>query len=796
MAQNRNLSGQSIFAAIVAFLLLCTAGGALLAATAIPFTAASGTAANAVTATFETLPSKIDFAHPSEQSTLYSADGQKIASFYSENRVIVDSSQISPFIKNAAVAIEDQRFYQHHGLDVKGVVGAVINNASGNAIAGGSTITQQFVKNTLLEEGRIAGNTDQIAAATERSITRKLNEARYAVAVENKMSKDEILTGYLNVAQFGPSQWGVEAASQYFYGKHAKDVTLPQAAMLAGITQSPGKWNPVTNPELAKKRRDTVLAKMHELGMISEAQMREGIDTPIKDMLNITKSVNGCAAAGDNAYFCELVTKQLLDSPILGENRDERLSKLYRGGLQIYTTLDLTRQKAAYDAIVKQTPVDDPSSIEMALSSVEPGTGKIQAMVQNTRYGNPSNEDPDQTKLNLNVGEDLGGGAGYPGGSTFKAYTLVQWIKDGHSENDRVYSARQTFRKASWNIPCAPTYAADYSPGNLDGLGYARGNMSIKDIIRRSVNAGAVAMGNKENLCELDKTVSAMGLKRGELGRENSPSSNLTRKHRGDLVKVGEPLPLDLNPSMLLGSNTVTPLSQATAMATLAAEGKYCRPISFTKITDTDGKVIGTQEPECRQVLEKSVAQKATAVLKGVVAPGYTGSEAVLANNRPAAGKSGTANEDWAAWFIGYTPQLATAVWQGHMEGFISMFNTTINGVFNREVYGGLYPARAFKIYTDAALKDQPIQQFGTPPTTVSAPNTAENSALSNAPAKPAPKPSATPSPTPSTSAPAKNDAPKKEAPKKEAPKKEAPKKEAPKTHDPGTYSRRTNGNG
>lgn len=298
MAQNRNLSGQSIFAAIVAFLLLCTAGGALLAATAIPFTAASGTAANAVTATFETLPSKIDFAHPSEQSTLYSADGQKIASFYSENRVIVDSSQISPFIKNAAVAIEDQRFYQHHGLDVKGVVGAVINNASGNAIAGGSTITQQFVKNTLLEEGRIAGNTDQIAAPTERSITRKLNEARYAVAVENKMSKDEILTGYLNVAQFGPSQWGVEAASQYFYGKHAKDVTLPQARMLAGITQSPGKWNPVTNPELAKKRRDTVLAKMHELGMISEAQMREGIDTPIKDMLNITKSVNGCAARG------------------------------------------------------------------------------------------------------------------------------------------------------------------------------------------------------------------------------------------------------------------------------------------------------------------------------------------------------------------------------------------------------------------------------------------------------------------------------------------------------------------
>ncbi|MGV9184638.1 transglycosylase domain-containing protein [Arcanobacterium canis] len=794
MAENRNLSGQSIFAAIVAFLLLCTVGGSLLAATAIPFTAATGTAANAVTSTFETLPSKIDFSHPSEQSTLYSADGKKIASFYSENRIIVDSSQISPLIKNAAVAIEDQRFYQHHGLDVKGVVGAIINNASGNSIAGGSTITQQFVKNTLLEEGRISGDTNQIQAATERSLSRKLNEARYAVAVENKLSKDEILTGYLNVAQFGPSQWGVEAASQYFYGKHAKDVTLPQAAMLAGITQSPGKWNPVKNPDLAKKRRDTVLAKMNQLGMISEKDMRAAIDTPIKDMLHVTSSVNGCAAAGDNAYFCELVTKQLLESPILGKNRDERLAALYRGGLQIQTTLDLKKQDAAHTALITQTPIDDPSSIEMAMTSVEPGTGKIVAMAQNTRYGNPTDEDPDQTKLNLNVGEDMGGGIGYLGGSTFKAYTLVQWLKDGRSPFDYVNSTQRTFSRDSWNIPCAPGYADEYTPQNLDGLGYARGQLTVKDIIRRSINAGSVAMGNKENLCALSDTVTAMGLKRGEIAREDSKSSRFTRNQRGDLVKNGEILPLDLNPSMLLGSNAVTPLAQATAMATLAAEGKSCKPIAFTEIKDTKGNVIGKQDPQCRQVLDKEVAQKATYVLKSVVAPGYTGEEAVLKNGRPAAGKTGTANNDYAAWFIGYTPQLATAVWQGHMEGLVSMFNTRINGVFHSEVFGGLYPARAFKMYNDAALDGMPIINFTTPSDLASLSREPDSSYGSQAktPRRVATEsaPSTSDNTTPDDTTPSQES--KEKTPKKPAPRQNPPReKSAPNTLDSSNDNRK-----
>ena len=708
----RKLTLRQLIVALLSFFLLTGIGGGILAAAALPFAATTGTIANAGTRVFDDLPTEIDFTRPSEQSVILAGDGSHLATFYAENRIIVPSEEISQLIKDATIAIEDERFFQHNGIDAQGLVGAAWNNFTGGRLAGGSTITQQYVKNAIIEEGRILGDNELIAGATERSISRKLNEARFAIAVENSLTKDQILTGYLNLAQFGPSQWGVEAASRYFYGIPASDVTLEQAAMLAGITQAPGKWNPITNADEAKQRRDTVLGQMYNLDMISRDELETAVAVPIADMLNVTQVPNGCAEAGISAYFCEYVVKDILNSPSLGETREERTQKLYRGGLVITTTIDPADQKAAYDAVVASTPVNDPSSINMALSSVEPGTGHIKAMVQNTNYGNPTAENPDDMTLNLNVGMTMGGGSGYQSGSTFKVFTLMEWLNQGNGAMDVINANNQSFPRASWNIRCAPHLADDYNPTNIEGIG--SGNMTVLEVTRRSVNAAYVSMANHLDMCDITDMAANLGIERGRIAIEGDPetaefaATNLP-------FEYGEPLPLLPNPSAVLGTNPVTPLSMANAMATIAADGNRCEPLSFTKITDANGNDIAVNEPECRQVIDAELARQTTSVLEEVVEPRSTGSRAVLANGRPVAGKTGTANMDWHAWFMGYTPQLATAVWQGHHEGYISMFNSVINGQFHQEVYGGLYPAMTFKMFMDTALADEPMERFTAP---------------------------------------------------------------------------------
>lgn len=712
-SQSRSLSVSQLLAAFVSFLLLCGVGGGILAAMAVPFVATGGTATNAISRIFDDVPTEFDFTEPSEVSTILYADGRPMASFYSENRIVVASENISQFIKDAAVSIEDERFYLHNGIDAQGIIGAAVKIITKTGFAGGSTITQQYVKNLLIEKGRIDNDDEAIAAATEQSIGRKLNEARFAIALEKKMTKDEILTGYLNIAQFGPSQYGVESASLYYYGKHASDVTLEQAAMLAGITQAPGRWDPVSNPEEAKTRRDTVLGAMLKNEYITQEQYDAAVAVSIEDMLDVHAANNGCAAAGVSAYFCEYVVKEVLNSPILGETRDERVQKLYRGGLTIKSTVNPAEQDKAYKAVTGEIPNGDPSGLSMALSAVEPGTGKIVAMVQNTSYGDPTEEHPTNTKVNLNVGENMGGGSGFQPGSTFKIFTLIEWIKSGRSVYERVDSrGSQVFKPEDWIIPCAPSYipAGDYKPGNLEAL--ASGSLPVVDLTRLSVNSGYVRMSSELDICKIVQTAADLGVERGTVANEEM-AEQLTAK--GLKSTAGQPAPLEPVASQVLGANPVTPLSMANALASIAAEGNRCEVHSFTSIEDSNGNVLGENTPSCRQVLDRESARTATSVLQKVVASNGTGWAGQLANGRPAAGKTGTANEDYHAWFTGFTPQLSTAVWVGHKEGNISMFNTTVNGVFNEKIFGSQHPTRTFKAFMDAALEGQPIERFTAP---------------------------------------------------------------------------------
>ncbi|WP_182049911.1 transglycosylase domain-containing protein [Changpingibacter yushuensis] len=681
-------TARQIMTLVAALVAVCMVGGALLAGLALPAVTAAGTTVNAGTNIFEEVPSDLGFTEPSEQSVILAADGTEIASFYAENRIVVASDHISQYMKDAVVAIEDRRFYEHNGIDVQGLLGAVLNNVTGGNLAGGSTITQQYVKNALIEEGRIEDDDELIDQATERTLGRKINEARYALAIEKTMTKDEILTGYLNLAQFGTSSYGVEAAAQRYFSKSAADLTVAEAATLAGITQSPARWDPIRHPEDATYRRNVVLGEMLSNGYITQDEYDEAYNTTMEDMLNVSETTNGCAAAGTAAYFCEYVVKAILNDDTWGEDRADRTQRLYRGGLTIQTTLDTAKQASAYQSLTASVPVNDESGTQMAMSSVEPGTGHILAMAQNTNYGTASDSDPTATQINLNVEEAMGGGTGFQSGSTFKVFTLIEWLKQGHTAYETINSSNATFPKSSWNISCSPQSAVDYTPSNIEGIG--GGTMTVLESTRQSVNSSFVRMANQLDLCNIADNALSLGVERGD-GQD-----------------------WQYYPSMILGANNVTPLSMAVAVASLADDGNACEPMSYTKITGSDGSVLTEKSSSCRTVLDQEVARETTSVLQQVVQDNATGFRAQVAG-RSVAGKTGTANADTDAWFVGYTPQLATAVWQGHMSEQRSMLNTTINGTFYSEVYGGLFPATVFSSYMTQALANEPVETFTAP---------------------------------------------------------------------------------
>lgn len=692
--------------ALLVFIALSLAGGLVLAVAILPIAASAGTATNATMKLFDDLPTSIDFTKPSEQSKIRAADGTELATFYAENRIVVASDQISKNLKNAAVAIEDERFYEHAGIDAKGIIGAAFNNFIGGKLAGGSTITQQYVKNSLIEEGRLANDNEQVRSATETSIGRKLNEARYALAIEKQMSKDEILTAYLNIAQFGPSQWGVEAASRFFFSKSAKDVTIPEAAMIAGNTQAPNRWNPLEHPEETQKRRDAVLRKMHQLGYISQQELDEALATNVKDLLKVSPASNGCAMAGNAAYFCELVINDVLASDSWGENRADRIQKLYRGGLDIITTLDPKAQKSAYEAVISEVPIADPSNVDASNVVVEPGTGKVLAMVQNTNFGKPTKENPDATQVNANVDENHGGGIGYQPGSTFKVFTLAEWIRNGHSVNDRVNTNPREFTAKDFTISCAPEMnISSWNPKN--SFNRRAGMQTVVENAVQSYNIGFLEMASKLDMCNITKLAEDMGARQGTIGTKKT-----VQKYEKIGAKLGEPLPIFPNPATTIGGTLVTPLSMANAAATFAADGKACTPITFTEIKDKNGKVIAKQESKCRQVLPEDVVRTATQVLSQVV---NRGSSRAKIPGYATAGKTGTSNDSANTWFFGYTPNFASAVWIGHIGSVKPMQNITINGHYYREVLGETIAARIFSKSGKGALEGTPAVQFKAP---------------------------------------------------------------------------------
>lgn len=587
------------------------------------------------TATFKLPDLKSKQLFKRQQTTkIYDANGDLLTDLYVEqNRIVVPLKKISPNLQNAVIAIEDRRFKEHEGVDWKAIARALMADVRQRQIVeGGSTLTQQFVKNTLITQ--------------EKTFQRKIREAALAFQVERKFSKKQILEGYLNIIYFGQSAYGAETAAQTFFNKSAEQLTLSEAALLAGVIRSPNNYSPYVNLEGAKTRRNTVLKAMLREKMIKPDEAKAAMDSPVE--IQPPKQQDY-----PFPYFVEYVKQLMQEDTEFGSTVSERANALFRGGLRIYTTIDPKMQRFAEDAA--WNTLDRPDDPAASLVSIEPQTGYIKAMV--------GGHDWQAQKLNLATQGPR------QAGSAFKPFVLASAIEQGISIS-KTYESRPAVIK----LPGRP-WVVNNAEGGGGGL------MNLHDATVHSVNAVYARLimdVGPDKVVELVK-------------------------------KMGIESPVEALPAIALGGlgHGVTALDMAAAYSTFANNGRHVKPIAITKVTDSSGKVLKENLPQTTEALDPVTAYLVTDILKDVISYG-TGRSANI--GRPAAGKTGTAENYGDAWFCGYTPTLATAVWVGYRDS-----NSSMNNVHGQKVFGGTFPAQIWRRFMSQAVAGTPAKDFDRP---------------------------------------------------------------------------------
>lgn len=672
-SHSRAVRPAQLLALLLAFLSVSSLMGVVTAGMLVPVAGPTALAAKSVPSVFNELPGDLQTVAPAEESQLLDSSGGVIAHFYDKQRIVVPSTNIADVMKKAIVAIEDKRFYEHNGVDATGIARALVTNLGESGRQGASTITQQYVRNSLAERGYLEGDADQVSAATEQTTERKLREIKYALALEKTQSKEEILTGYLNIAPFGPITYGVEAASQRYFSKSASELNYLEAALLAGLVQSPVQYDPLTHPEAAQERRDTVLATMLDQGVITQEEYDKGIATSVDSMLHPTVSSEGCSGAeSSKAYFCDYVLSQFLEDPAFGATRIERERLLKTQGITIRTTLDTAKQDAAYASLTKAIPVGDASGLNDALVSLDPRTGKLLAMAQNTTYGVESG----QTMANYSAD------GSFQVGSTFKVFTLLQWFKEGHSAYETVGSANTFYPNGAFKCDGRSITTEGYQVNDLAGK---TGTMNVVRATGLSVNQAFVNMASRVDFCSIFQTAYDLGIT--EDGEVPSPF-----------------------PANILGSVSSSPLQMASVFATIANSGQQCKPQSIESVTDRDENVLKEFAADCKEVISPDVANKTAALLTASAGQYYTSTH--LGDGRPFAAKSGTTDGHANTWLTGFTPSLATATWVGHGDNSSQeVSGVVINGVYHSEIFGETYVGQnIWAPYMTQALAGTPIE--------------------------------------------------------------------------------------
>jgi membrane peptidoglycan carboxypeptidase len=703
----RTIPAAQLIGLLLAFVLTAGAGGVIAAGLVIPLASGMDTAVDTGVEVFEEVPAELVPGPLSEQSQIYASDGRtKLATFYAQNRIVVPLDKVSEHMKNAVISIEDERFFTHGGVDPEGISRAALQNFGGGDTQGASTLTQQYVKNVLIEEADREGDTFGVLEAREDSLTRKLREAKLAIALEKEMSKEDILQGYLNIAQFGRSVYGVETAAQHYFNKSASDLSVVEAATIAGITKAPGQFDPVANPEDAVVRRDLVIGKMWQLGYITTEERDEAKAQKLADTLDVQPLDVGCESAKGAAFFCDYVIKEVMASPEFGETRDDRFDLLYRGGLKIITTLDIKKQRAAESTISGAVPADDPSQLEAAITSIEPGTGKILAMAQNIPYDAGAEPAARHTSLNFSADNSHGGSRGFQLGSNFKPYVLTEWLRSGRQLYDPISAGGYSAPVSSFQVqPCKQSLGGDvWKVGNVEGS--TSGMTNILTGTYQSLNTVYARMSHELNLCNVANTAWDAGFR---------PTTSTDPSPR--LIDVPKKTDIDVFAPMTLGTQSTTPVYMAASYATFASGGTYCEPIAILEVHERDGKKMKVPGSACKQTIEPNVANTVAFAMSKVF--GSTGTAwklgGGLSDGRPVAGKTGTTNGAYQSWFTGYTPNLSTSVWVGESNGDFEHFNFYVKGQFYEALYGGEIAAPTWKAYMDQAVVGLPVKNFGPP---------------------------------------------------------------------------------
>jgi membrane peptidoglycan carboxypeptidase len=588
-----------------------------------------------------------------QTSRIYDARGELITTLHAgEDRRVVPLSRIPESMLDAAVAIEDQRFWTHRGVDLKAVARATyVNLTTGGVQEGGSTITQQYVRNAFSAVGR------------ERTLARKLREASLAWQIEEEHSKEWILEHYLNTVYFGEGAYGIERAARTFFGKPAPELTLPESALLAGLIAGPERWDPVQRPVQAMERRDVVLRRMHHLRMISAAELEHSLNAPLGVR---TKLGKGRYPA---AYFVDFVKHTILTDRRFGDTYTQRYNFLFKGGLRIHTTLDLRTQQAA-EAAVNDT-LSQPGDPYGALTAVDPRTGAIKAMVGGRDYFARPSEDR-HAKVNLATG----GVTGRQAGSAFKPFALVAALENGILPT-RTYPAPGSI--VLTDPPCG-SLTDPWSVENYEGTSFG-GSLTVEQA-----------------------TISSVNVVYAQLIRDVHPKRVVEVAHRMGIRSRLRPYC-----SAVLGTNEVSTLEMASAFGTLAAGGIRHPPFAISRISDASGKVLFEAPLTGRQAIDQEDAWTATQILRKVISQG-TGTAADI--RRPAAGKTGTAQEWRDAWFAGFIPQLSAAVWVGFPQGQISMVAPRVR---IPRVTGGSFPAQIWHAFMTALRDRLPVRDFRPP---------------------------------------------------------------------------------
>ncbi|MFD7558748.1 MULTISPECIES: transglycosylase domain-containing protein [unclassified Streptomyces] len=662
------------------FLGVSVLSGVVLAGMAIPAAGALGLAAKGTVEGFDEIPANLKTPPLSQRTTILDAEGGLIATVYSRDRQVVPLTAISPYMQKAIVAIEDSRFYEHGAIDLKGILRAVNRNAQeGGAAQGASTLTQQYVKNVFVEE---AGDDEtKVREAQEKSLGRKIRELKYSIQVEEELGKKKILENYLNITFFGQQAYGIESAAQRYFSKPAKDLTLEESALLAGVVQSPSRFDPVNDVTEATKRRNLVLQRMADIKDISQAEADAAKAKPVA--LKVTRPKNGCITAAKGAgFFCDYVKSFFLDNAAFGKTREERAKVWNQGGLTVRTTLDPQSQDSVNESIKDHVDQDD--KVATAVTLVQPGTGRVLAMGQSKPYGFAKNE----TTINFSVDKKMSGSNfGFPTGSTFKAIVAAAAIERGVAPT-KTYQSPYDMYYPSPVQTCGDKPWVNTNKERVENESESEvGPYGMKEAMAKSVNTYFVEMISEVGVCPVTDMATKMGV----------------------VPANGAKLPEV--PSIALGTEGMSPLTMANAYATFANRGVYCTPVAIESITDAHGKALTVPKSKCDRAMSERTADTINSLLLGVVDSG-TGQQAGL-TDRQSAGKTGTTENRYNAWFVGYTPNMSGATWVGSGgTKQVSMENITIGGQYYDKVFGGGLPGPIWKQAVSGALSGREAQSF------------------------------------------------------------------------------------